>query len=165
MASSPRYGDERHAIGLQAAEEGGGLPLGGRADISALGVQDQHVIAGTSPRIRSSAAQPADPKASKNATLIFTALANLGRRLEDAAREALDACRVRVRPSGRASGCGSMPKAQRRPERGLTRPQPLQRRAAHAIVAPAGAAMGTGWSVGACAALRRSANGLSELAA
>ena len=50
------------------------VALGGRADVAALGVEDAGTApAGTSARRRSSAAQPAEPNASKKATLIFTA--------------------------------------------------------------------------------------------
>ncbi len=89
----------------------------------------------------------------------------LGRRVKDAAREALDPFGVSRQAVGQGIGVRIDAQAQRRPKRSLARTQPLERRTAHPVVTPAGAAMATGWSEAAWAALRRSASGLSELAA
>ena len=89
----------------------------------------------------------------------------LGRGLKHAACEALDSVSVARQPVGQGIQVRIDAQAQRRAQHSLPRAQAFQRRTDHAVVAPAGAAIGTGWRAGAWAALRRSASGLSELAA
>ena len=67
--------------------------------------------AGMRPRSRSRARTPSLPQRSKNATLTLTAAANGPRRLQDQLAEpARPRRRVRGKPSGSASGSGSMPR-------------------------------------------------------
>ena len=99
------------------AEERGGVPLGGGADVSALGVQDQHVIGGNvgaNPLERSPAGRP---EGLEERDIDLHRAGEFGRGLEEAAREALDPRRVPREAVRQGVGMRIDPQAQRRTER------------------------------------------------
>ena len=85
---------DRDRVGAQGVEEGHGLPGRGRPDVAALRVGKDRQVGREAARIRSRAAIPADPKASKNARLGLIAAACGAAASTTRRREPLDAGEV-----------------------------------------------------------------------
>ena len=108
---------DRDRVSPEGIEERHCLPGGRRSDVAALRVGDHGDVGRDGPAIRSSAAMPALPWASKNARFGFIAAANGARGLDDQAGEGLQARKGPREARGRLATSGSIPTQSTDPDR------------------------------------------------